>query len=301
MSNLMLKPNPMPSVMRVVGFSGGADSQATALWVRQRFPADEIVLLYSDPGGNDCPVTTEFVKQYSETIFPVTTVTPIVADMENVGTKPGRSMDRRRAFKDEDYLSFSDMAWIKGRFPSGTRQFCTTILKLNPQKRWLEENLLAKGIDFVRYIGVRRDESEKRKNTPDAGWDDFFDCEIVYPFAAESKLDVFAFLKLHGEEANPLYRLGFSRVGCAPCINANKEDVRQWAACFPQMIDKIREWEHRNERTFFAPCVPGKEINFVDEVVSWAKTSRGGKQFNLPMIEAEAALGTCSSKYGLCE
>ena len=95
--------------------------------------------------------------------------------------------------------------------------------------------------------------------------------------------------------------MGFGRVGCAPCINSGKDDIREWAARSPEMIDKIRGWEQQNGMTFFSPCVPGKQINFIDEVVVWAKTSRGGKQFNLPMVEANAELRTCSSKYGLCE
>jgi hypothetical protein len=116
-----------------------------------------------------------------------------------------------------------------------------------------------------------------------------------------SKAQVFDFLKRHGEEVNPLYRAGFSRVGCAPCINSGKDDVRLWAARFPEMIDKVRQWEENVGRTFFAPCVPGKEINWVDQVVDWSRTARGGRQTLLPMVEVEADSGSCSSRYGLCE
>ncbi len=112
---------------------------------------------------------------------------------------------------------------------------------------------------------------------------------------------MFAYLKERGEEINPLYRLGFSRVGCAPCINSGKDDVRLWAARFPEMIDKVRQWEKEVGRTFFPPTVPGKVINWVDEVVAWAKTSHGGKRTLLPFVEADAEAGVCSSKYGLCE
>ena len=64
------------------------------------------------------------------------------------------------------------------------------------------------------------------------------------------------------------------------------------------MIDKLREWEKRNGRTFFAPCVPGLEINWIDQVVEWAKTTRGGKQQGLHVLQP---VESCSSKYGLCE
>ena len=65
----------------VVGFSGGADSQAVALLARQQYPAEDVILLNADPGGNEHPLTMAFIRHYSETIFPVVTVHPIVADM----------------------------------------------------------------------------------------------------------------------------------------------------------------------------------------------------------------------------
>lgn len=295
-------PKPAETgVRRVVGFSGGADSQAVALWVRQRYPAEEIILLSSHAGRHEHPITDSFIQWYSDTIHPVHVITPLIRDLGNRGTLPGASRDRRREFADDDELTFDRLAYIKQRFPSRKAQFCTEYLKLAPQKRWCEEHLIAHGLDFERYIGVRRDESGPRARTPDSAWDPYFDCQIHYPIAAWSKAQVFAFLAQHGEETNPLYRMGFSRVGCAPCINSGKSDIRQWAARCPEMIDKVRLWEHAVGRTFFAPCVPGKAINWIDEVVSWAKTARGGSQFDLPMVEAEAAQGTCSSRYGLCE
>lgn len=291
----------MRDIKRIVGFSGGADNQACALWVRQRFPAEEIILMNTLAGGNEHPLTEEFIRWYSENIFPVLTVTPLIRDLGGVGSRGGRSKDRRDGFDDDDELTFDRLADIKGRFPSRKAQFCTEYLKLRPQRRWCQENLIEKGIDFERYIGVRREESRMRANAEECERDTFLDCYIHRPLATWTKSEVFAFLEKHGEPINPLYRMGFSRVGCAPCINSNKNDINQWATRFPQMIDKVREWERRVGRTFFAPCVPGKEINWVDEVVEWSRTARGGKQVLLPMLQADVEDGRCISKYRLCE
>lgn len=285
--------------IQIVGFSGGADSQACALWVRQRFPPEDIILMNTLAGGNEHPITEQFIKEYSEKVFPVVTVTPLIQDLGGRGTKPGLSRDRRQEFSDDDELTFDRLAYIKQRFPSRRAQFCTEHLKLVPQRRWTDENLTAKGIDFERWIGVRRDESEARRNAKEREWDEYFDCYVNRPLVDWTKKQVFDFLAEHGEEVNPLYKMGFGRVGCAPCINSGKEDIRTWATRFPEMIDKVREWEKRVGRTFFAPCVPGKEFNWVDEVVEWSKTGYGGNQFLIPMWEAEAE--SCSSKYGLCE
>jgi hypothetical protein len=91
----------------------------------------------------------------------------------------------------------------------------------------------------------------------------------------------FDYVRLHKEQINPLYSLGFTRVGCAPCVNSNKDDILKWATRFPEMIDKVRAWERHVGRTFFAPCVPGMVINWIDDVVAWAKTDFGGRQNNL--------------------
>lgn len=150
---------------------------------------------------------------------------------------------------------------------------------------------------------MRRDESENRRNTPDSKWDDYFDCQVHYPIASWTKAECFKFVNDRSERYNPLYVMGFGRVGCAPCINSGKDDIRGWAIRFPEMIDKVRAWETQNGRTFFAPMVPGLDVNWVDEVVDWAMTTHGGKQYSLLVVteEVEAAAGSCSSKYGLCE
>lgn len=285
----------------IVGFSGGVDSQMCLRWVRDKFGDDDVIALNSDVGGHEHPITTQFVKWYSENVFHVVIVTPIIADLGGRGTRPGAVKDRREEFDENDVLTFDRLAYIKDVFPSRRKQFCTEHLKLWPQRRWILENITAKGLEFERYAGVRCDESTNRADTPDRKWDDFFNCWINYPIRCWTKMECFAILKLRGEKVNPLYENGFGRVGCAPCVNSGKDDVREWSARFPEMIDKVREWERRVGKTFFMPCVPGLTINWIDDVVAWAKTARGGKQPLLGYVEADAAAGQCASKYGLCE
>ncbi len=285
----------------VVGFSGGIDSQAVALWARQTFPPEDIILLNSDAGGNEHPLTEGFVRWYSDNIFPVTIVQALVKDLGDVGTRDGATRERRQSLQEEEALTFDKLAFVKGRFPSRKAQFCTEYLKLAPQKRWLEEHLTAKGIRFARYIGVRKDESNERSRCPEQQFDSYFHCMLYRPLFHWTKQQCFDFVHAAGEEINPLYKLGFNRVGCAPCINSNKGDIRNWAARFPEMIAKVRAWEQAVGRTFFAPIVPGKEINWVDEVVAWSKTERGGQQYSLPFVEADAEAHACVSPYGLCE
>jgi 3'-phosphoadenosine 5'-phosphosulfate sulfotransferase (PAPS reductase)/FAD synthetase len=273
------------------GFSGGIDSQAAARFMLNRYGAARVVLVNSDAGGNEHPLTIEHIDWYSANVHPVVRVQAIVRDMwMNPETAAARGLDPGEP------LTFARMAEIRGIFPSRKRQFCTDKLKLQPISRWLRA-AYPDG-NYARFSGVRRDESQVRANRQWLEWDDFYDCDLYNPVYDWSKQMCFEYVKHHGETINPLYTLGFTRVGCAPCVNSNKGDILNWTTRFPEMIDKVRAWEHQVGRTFFAPCVPGMAINWIDDVVAWAKTDRGGRQNNMFRILPPPA---CESRYGLCE
>lgn len=278
-------------MIHIVGFSGGIDSQACALWVRNRYPTEQIILLNSNAGGNESPVTEAFIADYSEKVHPVVRADAIYADL----WKTDRYAEKR-GFDGTEALSFLDMIKVKGRAPSRKAQFCTGILKIAPQLRWIQNNITD---DFERYTGVRRDESESRKNTPFRQFDEHFDCYVNHPLADWSKKMCFDFVTAHGEDYNPLYKLGFGRVGCAPCVNSGKDDILLWQTRYPDMIDKVRQFEQISGRTFFPPMVPGMALNTIDQVLAWATTGRGGRQQDfIRILEDRPA---CESKYGLCE
>lgn len=274
----------------IVGFSGGIDSQATARWVLNRFPKEDVVLLNSLAGRNEHPLTEEFIVWYSANVHPVVQVVPLIRDLWKTD-----GYAETRNLNGDDELTFERLIQIKGRPPSRTQQFCTTFLKLFPSRRWIEDNV--KG-DYCRYAGVRRDESAKRASAPLQQFDKVFDCDLFYPLFDWTKQMCFDYVQAHGEKVNELYKLGFTRVGCAPCINSGKDDILNWAKRFPEMIDKLRGWEQRTGRTFFAPMVPGLAMNNVDQVVAWAGTVHGGRQVGLHVLEEPRG---CESEFGLCE
>jgi 3'-phosphoadenosine 5'-phosphosulfate sulfotransferase (PAPS reductase)/FAD synthetase len=281
----------------IVGFSGGVDSQACARWVLNRFPKEDVILTNSTAGGWEDPLTVEFVEWYSANVHPVTRTDAIVADMwETPGFAEIKGYDGNAP------LTFERMVQIKGTAPSRKKQFCTESLKLRPQRRWIRETFGRGGafesFAYRRYKGVRREESESRKDQAFEEWDEWFDCDSVAPIADWTKQMCFDYVKAHGERVNPLYALGFNRVGCAPCINSSKEDIVNWAVRRPEMIEKVRGLEQRTQRTFFVPVRRDGKINFINEVVEWAKTARGGKQSRLDIMFDRPA---CESKYGLCE
>lgn len=280
----------------IVGFSGGIDSQACAGVVIDTYGPDDVILVNSDAGANEHPLTTEFVRWYSANVHPVVEVHAIVADIWQTP-----DFAETKGLNSSDLLDFGRMSELKGRFPSRKAQFCTEILKLKPLKRWLTTAFGPTGIyaghDYIRYAGVRRSESEARANAELEKWDEYYDCVLRHPIVYWAKQSCFDYCLKRDGQINPLYTMGFNRVGCAPCINSSKTDILNWATRFPEMIDKVRRWEKQNGRQFFPPnIVPGVQIADVDRVVEWSKTTHGGKE--LKVLEEPK---NCESKYGLCE
>ena len=281
----------------IVGFSGGVDSQACARWVLNRYAPEDVILTNSDAGGWEDPITVEFVSWYSANIHHVESVNAIVSDM---WATPGFA--ETKGLNGSALLSFTEMVRIKKRPPSRNAQFCTEILKLAPQRRWMKTQFgptgKFAGEEYCRYVGVRRDESSKRANVLFSSWDDYFDCELHAPIADWTKQMCFDYVISHGETVNALYAMGFNRVGCAPCIHSGKDDITNWDMRRPEMIEKVRRLEAETGRTFFHPCVPGMATNNIDQVVEWARTTRGGRQQPFAIFHERPA---CESKYGLCE
>ena len=272
----------------IVGFSGGIDSEAALLWAIRTHGAENVIALNADPGGNEHPITTEFILNFLP--HPVHVCRATFRDMfvkEETVLSHG--------FNPDDVVRFGDLAAIRGRFPYRKAQFCTELLKLRPSRRWVKENIIG---EFERVTGLRRDESGPRSAIQERDYDDWFHCPTNNPLASWTKAECFDSVRSAGWPVNPLYSLGFSRVGCAPCINSSRADIRQWARRFPAMISKVGAWEIESGRTFFAPMVPGLEINWIGQVVEWAMCERGGRQYSLDVMIPQPS---CQSIYGLCE
>jgi 3'-phosphoadenosine 5'-phosphosulfate sulfotransferase (PAPS reductase)/FAD synthetase len=170
---------------------------------------------------------------------------------------------------------------------------------------------------------VRRDESINRRSLPEreckeidaASGAELWNYRPILDWTVD---DVFAMHRKHGIEPNPLYKQGMGRVGCMPCIHARKDELLEVSKRFPAEIERVAEWERivslaakRGCSTFFeADTVPGNSRDMVEirhdthgiwQAVEWAKTGRGGRQFDMFRIEGEQSGALCTSIYGLCE
>jgi 3'-phosphoadenosine 5'-phosphosulfate sulfotransferase (PAPS reductase)/FAD synthetase len=205
-------------------------------------------------------------------------------------------------------------------FPARMQRWCTRELKIEPLRAY-HDALVASGRDTVCAMGVRAAESASRAKmaeledepSGERGWGGW----IWRPLLSWSVEDVIAMHHRHGIPVNRRYQRGHNRVGCYPCIFAQKEEIRLVAEDSPERIDEIRELEtyvtqeraRRNTETpgrytcptgtFFQGRGGPDGIGFVpiDDVVAWSKTSRGGRQ--LPLL-APVPTGGCFD-WGICE
>lgn len=310
------------SALAVVSLSGGKDSTAVALLALASGQPCRFV--FADT-GNEHPLTYEYVRDYLPCALraPIDEVRAdfsgrIAAKREYVRLHwpekgvPAEAVERALRALVPSGNPFLDLCLWKGRFPSRMALFCTQELKRYPLDRYLLERMASGEWAAVEsWRGVRRDESHNRRNSlarerVAEGY------EVVHPIVDWTAQQVVDYVTGRGLRLNPLYSQGMKRVGCMPCINVGKGELAEIAARFPEVIDRIREWEQAvseaskcGATSFFTDGAVGGESSIecaarlsIDERVKWARTTRGGQQYDL--LRTLDAPG-CSSVYGLCE
>lgn len=248
-----------------------------------------------------------------------------VAHAADAATMPWESPEATKAWR--RLGAMWERMWSAARFSSRKQRWCTRELKIEPLRAYHD----AISDDTVSAVGVRGDESAERAGlamledepAKDAeghpGWGGW----VWRPLIAWSIADVLRLHARHGVAVNPLYRRGHGRVGCYPCINSNKEEIALIAENDPDVIDDIEELEahatevrrarngehvptakrpvrYKTEQATYFQGRKGSPLGTspgIRDVVTWARTDRGGRQ--LPLL-AEPPKGGCM-RWGLCD
>lgn len=304
--------NPLDYDVYHMGLSGGKDSTATLLWLvyESGWPADRIQVTFCDTGNED-PLTYAFLGMLSDKVHPVETIHP--------------------------ERDFWELARWKKRFPSRKAQFCTQWLKIIPTREHIL-NLLRAGYEVLALNGVRAAEDRADNNrgqVPQFNFDAGFGCDVFRPILDWSLEDVWEIhrrhlnlddvialidsdpkfsdrnksllierLREHRIPRNPIYDMGASRVGCFPCINSRKAEVRAIAKFRPEKIDFIEGQEeaftsnpnmistfftHKTVperfRTIPITTTDGEKMMVagIRDVVKWSKTKWGARQFEMDL------------------
>lgn len=200
-------------VKHVLGLSGGRDSAALAVYMRQRHPELEIEYFFTDT-GKELPEVYEYLGQ-----------------LEGFLGQPIRRLNPDRDF---DF-------WLKKKndfLPSPQVRWCTELLKLRPFERWLRP-MLDSGAIIYSYVAIRSDEeyragfSSKNKNLM---------VKLPFKDIGIDKRGVLEILDSAGLGL-PKYYEWRTRSGCTFCFFQQKIEWVRLRERHPEAFDEAKAYE----------------------------------------------------------
>lgn len=126
-------------------------------------------------------------------------------------------------------LPFFDLVHKVG-FPTRTMRWCCKVYKFSPLAIFARQN------QITSYItGLRKEESARRRNYKKLSTNYLIKAKQINPIIDWSEEEVWAYIKKYNLPNNPLYKLGFKRVGCWPCPFKTKKDWLLIKNNFPKL------------------------------------------------------------------
>lgn len=202
-----IKRNGDPNTRHVLGISGGKDSAALAVYMRDR--VSDMEYFFCDT-GRELPETYEYLLRLEAVL--------------------GKKIERLNSDRDFDH-------WLQvygGALPSAQMRWCTKNLKIKPLEAWIGDD------PTVSYVGIRADEnrdgyvSHKPNITP------------VFPFKEDGlrKDDILQILEDAGIGL-PSYYSWRTRSGCFFCFFQRKYEWVRLADEHPDLFEKAIEYEDK--------------------------------------------------------
>jgi 3'-phosphoadenosine 5'-phosphosulfate sulfotransferase (PAPS reductase)/FAD synthetase len=203
------KPATDKPVRHVLGLSGGKDSAALALFMRDRVPQMEY--FFCDT-GYELAETYEYIER-----------------LEAFLGKPVARLNPERDF--DHWLNI-----FGGYLPSQRMRWCTRKLKLKPFEDYVGED------PTVSYIAIRADEDRDGYVSTKPN------ITAVYPFKEHgmSKQDVFRILDDHGLGLPSYYRWR-TRSGCYFCFFQRKSEWVGLKENHPELFELAKRYEKIDE------------------------------------------------------
>ena len=292
-------------MMTVLSLSGGKDSTAAALWLREQ--GIEHVRVFQDTGWEH-PALYAHLDYLEEQLGPIIRLRSDI-DVAPEYANAVADIERRLGVASSPMVRW---AVKKAMFPSRMRRYCTQELKVRPFLKWAR----AQDDDILSVVGIRAEESAARSGLAEReAMPGAEDIEIWRPLIRWTLADVVDIHARHNVKPCSLYLEGASRVGCWPCIMANKAElsilskddarigiIRDVEALVARAVTDKKHVYANGFPSFYQSRMPGEAGNYpcwpIDKVMEWAKTSRGGRQFEL--FAADPRDAGCM-RWGLCD
>jgi 3'-phosphoadenosine 5'-phosphosulfate sulfotransferase (PAPS reductase)/FAD synthetase len=291
-----IKASKRPLVCSV---SGGKDSIATALWLRENGfeETNPIFYVFADTGWEH-PSLYKYLDEVVEPLDEV--VEPLL----------GENFHRVKSKKHPGGMA--ELAESRGMFPSRMIRFCTQELKVFP----IRDFIASLDGDPINIVGIRAQESLRRSKMDEWEPGGPLGVDTWRPLIDWLVEDVIEIHQRHNIKPCSLYlrdKLPASRVGCYPCIMSRKDEIRaltqddfglvrigQIRDLEQKLGDAAQERNPDNTRpTFFQSREQSAKNWPIDDVIAWSKTSHGGKQIELFVPDNPSERGC--QMWGLCD
>ena len=197
----------------VLGLSGGRDSAALAVFMRQHYPKVEMEYFFTDT-GKELPEVYEYLGRLEGFL--------------------GKPIVRLNPNRDFDF-------WLKqynNYLPSAQSRWCTRQLKLRPFEQWVHP-MLEQGQKVFSYVAIRGDEQYRE------GYASKHDNLIVrLPFKEENidKMGVLEILEAAGLGL-PQYYAWRTRSGCTFCFFQQKIEWVRLKEQHPEAFEEAKAYE----------------------------------------------------------
>lgn len=199
-------------VRHILSLSGGKDSAALAIYLRDRVP--EMEYIFSDT-QKELPETYEYLDRISSYL--------------------GKSVVRLNA--DVGFDHWYEM--YGGMIPSNHRRWCTRALKLRPFEQYCGDQ------EVVNYVGLRADEDRTGyiSHKPNI--------KAVYPFREDGLVlrDIEEILRSSGVGMPPYTKWGRTRSGCYFCFYQQKIEWVRLKEAHPDLFEQAKAYEKPYEKT----------------------------------------------------
>ena len=197
----------------VLGLSGGRDSAALAVYMRQHHPEVSINYFFTDT-GKELPEVYEFLGKLEGFL--------------------GKPILRLNPHRDFDF-------WLReynNFLPSPQTRWCTRKLKLAPFEQWIRP-MLAAGDTVTSYVAIRADEEYRQGYTSHQE-----NLKVKLPFREDGidKAGVMDILDASGVGL-PKYYEWRSRSGCTFCFYQQKIEWVRLRREHPDAFDEAKSYE----------------------------------------------------------
>ncbi|WP_435595554.1 phosphoadenosine phosphosulfate reductase family protein [Streptomyces albogriseolus] len=194
-------------VRHVLGISGGKDSSALAVYMRNRVP--EMEYFFCDTGA-ELPETYEYLNRLEAAL--------------------GKSIVRLNADRDFDHW----MEVYQGTLPSPQMRWCTKNLKIKPLEDWVGDDKV------ISYVAIRADENRLGYVSTKPNID------AVFPFR-EDGIDKDGVMRILDEAGIglPDYYEWRTRSGCYFCFFQRKHEWVGLKERHPDLFERAVEYEDK--------------------------------------------------------